>query len=88
MEAAPRRFLTPDCFIMRDANGQALSYAFCVLSADLSMTPPFHACGKPTAALRQDQTKSIRDCLRIRDCEADAGSRNIKDSASPKQATF
>jgi hypothetical protein len=94
MKAAPRRSplwtaeLTPNCFIVRAANGQALSHVLSVVSADLSMTPPFHACGKPLAVLRQDQSKSVGDPVGVCDCEADAGSRNIKDSALPKQATI
>ena len=86
MEAA-RCFLRPN-FIMRDTNGPALSYVFCVLSADQNMTPPLHACGAPYAALRQDQSKCVGNSMGVCDCEADAGSRNIKDSALLKQATI
>ena len=95
MEAAPSRCpplwtaeLTPNCFIVRDANGQALSCVFSILSADLSMTPPFHASGEPAAVIRQDQSKCVGDSVRVSDCEADAGSRKIENSAPPKGRTL
>jgi hypothetical protein len=57
-------------------------------STDLSVTPPLHDCGPSWGVLRQDQSKCVRHSLVVCDCEADAGSRKIEDSAAPKGRTL
>jgi hypothetical protein len=56
-----------------------------VLGTDLTVTPPLHASGSPCTALRQDQRKGIGDGVGVCDCQADAGSRKIENSARPKR---
>ena len=57
------------------------------LGTDLSVTPPLHECGASWDVLRHDESKCIGDSVSVCDCETDAGSRKIEDSASPKQGT-
>jgi hypothetical protein len=88
--AKPVRTVTSSCGIVivivsGDRPRRALH---AVLSTDLSVTPPLHDCGLSWDVLRQDQSKFIGDCVGVRDCEADAGSRKIEDSAPPKQGTL
>jgi hypothetical protein len=88
--AKPVRTVTSSCgiVIIIVSGGRPRRTLHAVFSADLTMTPPFHASGEPAAVIRQDESKYIGDSVGVCDFEADAGARKIEDSAPPRETLY
>lgn len=68
---------------MQSSIVSAVTALFHEFSANLGATPPLYAYAVPGAVLRQQQNKCLGNLVGVRGCEADASSRNIKQSALP-----